>query len=331
MKPAATLVQLLAAAVILSSVSACGREAQSPVPEAPPPARKADFPKPGRGQGIAELRAELGSESLVLAPSVSVLEAGERNRFGFALFDAERRQVTHATVALYLARDGDHEVLGPFPASYESFAVDPAFKGAGATEDPDAASSLFVARLPFGRPGRYQVLAAVTLDDRTIPATPAGPIEVSRRNGVPAVGERAPRVSTPTVESVGGAVEELDTRVPPEGDLHEANFADVAGKDPVVLLFATPALCQTEVCGPVVDLTLQAKAAHVGDDVQFIHMEIYEDNQVAAGYRAQVRAFNLPSEPWLFAIDDDGRVAARLEGAFGVDELERAIDAAMSG
>jgi hypothetical protein len=209
--------------------------------------------------------------------------------------------------------------------------VDPAFQSAGAVEDPDAASSLFVARLPFQRPGRYQVMAAVTLDDRMVPATPAGPIEVSRDSDVPEVGDPAPRVSTPTVESVGGAIEEIDTRVPPEGDLHEVDFADVVGREPAILLFATPALCQTQVCGPVVDLTLQAKAAHAGEDVGFIHMEIYEDNEFDAGYRSQVRAFDLPSEPWLFAVDDDGKVAARLEGAFGADELERAIDAATSG
>ena len=267
----------------------------------------------------------------MLAPSVSVLKSGERNRFGFAMFDAERRQVSDATVALYLAREGSSEVRGPFPATYESLAVDPAFQSAGAAEDPHEANSLFVARLPFERPGRYQILAAVTLEERTVPATPAGPIEVTRDSDVPEVGEPAPRVSTPTVESVGGAIEEIDTRVPPEGELHEVNFADVVGKEPVILLFATPALCQTEVCGPVVDLTLQAEAAHAGEGVEFIHMEIYEDNEFDAGYRPQVRAFDLPSEPWLFAIDDDGEVAARLEGAFGGDELERAIDAAASG
>jgi hypothetical protein len=60
-------------------------------------------------------------------------------------------------------------------------------------------------------------------------------------------------------------------------------------------------------------------------------MEVFNDNEVAEGYRPQVRAFNLPSEPWAFTFDRSGRVAARLEGAFSAAELERAVDAAVSG
>jgi hypothetical protein len=38
-----------------------------------------------------------------------------------------------------------------------------------------------------------------------------------------------------------------------------------------------------------------------------------------------VSAFNLPTEPWLFAIDRDGRISATIEGAFGVEELTRVV------
>ena len=42
----------------------------------------------------------------------------------------------------------------------------------------------------------------------------------------------------------------IDTRDPPS-DMHEVDFADVVGKKPVALLFATPQLCASRVCGPV--------------------------------------------------------------------------------
>jgi hypothetical protein len=42
-----------------------------------------------------------------------------------------------------------------------------------------------------------------------------------------------------------------------------------------------------------------------------------------------VGAFGLPSEPWLFAIDKHGKVAARIEGAFSATELEAAIKKAL--
>ena len=76
---------------------------------------------------------------------------------------------------------------------------------------------------------------------------------------VPAVGDPAPKIDTPTVASAGGDVKKIDTRLPPS-DLHGKNFKDVVGKKPVILLFATPALCQTRVCGPVVDVAEQVKA-----------------------------------------------------------------------
>jgi hypothetical protein len=41
--------------------------------------------------------------------------------------------------------------------------------------------------------------------------------------------------------------------------------------------------------------------------------------------RPQVRAFHLPSEPWLFAIDRRGVIRAEIEGAFGVDRLTRVV------
>ncbi len=110
--------------------------------------------------------------------------------------------------------------------------------------------------------------------------------------------------------------------------MHSEDLADVLGKKPVVLLFATPALCQSRVCGPVVDVAEQVKAEY-GDDVAFIHMEIYEDNQYDPKdpkLRPQVEAFGLPTEPWLFVIDKDGKIATRIEGAFSVSELENEVD-----
>jgi hypothetical protein len=92
----------------------------------------------------------------------------------------------------------------------------------------------------------------------------------------------------------------------------------------VVLLFATPAFCQSRVCGPVVDAAEQVKD-EVGDGVEFIFMEIYEDNDPGKGFRPQVEAFGLPTEPWVFLIGRDGRIEERIEGAFGVEDLRAAV------
>jgi hypothetical protein len=62
-----------------------------------------------------------------------------------------------------------------------------------------------------------------------------------------------------------------------------------------------------------------------GDEAAFIHMEIFNDNDPGKGVRPQVRAFSLPSEPWLFAIDRQGVIRAEVEGAFGVDRMTEAV------
>jgi hypothetical protein len=57
-------------------------------------------------------------------------------------------------------------------------------------------------------------------------------------------------------------------------------------------------------------------------------MEIYNNNQLNDGYRPQFMAYHLPTEPWLFTIDRNGKIASRIEGAYSASELEKAVDAA---
>jgi hypothetical protein len=188
-----------------------------------------------------------------------------------------------------------------------------------------------VADVPFKKPGRYEVLGMARLDDRLVAATSAMPqLVVVRPKGdvVPGPGDTPPAIHTPTVTDVAGDLGSIDTREPPLPDQHREDFADVLGKKPIVLIFATPQLCQSRVCGPVVDIALQVQADY-SDEAEFIHMEIFRDNEVARGARPQVGAFRLPSEPWVFTIDRDGKVAARMEGAFSADELEAAVKQAL--
>jgi len=144
---------------------------------------------------------------------------------------------------------------------------------------------------------------------------------------VPDVGDPAPPIDTPTTDDA--PIEEIDTRTPPDG-MHDVDFKDVVGKKPAVLVFATPALCQSRVCGPVVDIAEEVKARR-GKEAEFIHQEIFVDNEIDKGFRPQVLRWKLPTEPWVFTVDRSGRVAARLEGAFSAKELDQAVDAAVKG
>jgi len=78
----------------------------------------------------------------------------------------------------------------------------------------------------------------------------------------------------------------------------------------------------------VVDIAAQLEREY-GDEVQFIHQEVYEDNDVQKGLRDPLRAFGVSTEPWLFTIDESGQVAARLEGSFGIESFRAAVEAAL--
>jgi hypothetical protein len=310
----------LAAATLLIG---CGGSDDDQSAESPPPvAHPEDFPDPA-GRNLAELQRKYGMGGPVLSPSMKVLTVG-KNRFGFGLFTRSRAQIADAAVALYVAPVTGGPGRGPFTARYESLKVEPQFLSREVAADKDAAKSVYVANIDFRKPGLYWVLALARLDDRLVAATPVGPpLQVEKEDPVPGVGDPAPRMHTPTKNSVGGDLSKIDTRSPPS-TMHDDDLADVLGKKPVALLFATPALCKSRVCGPVVDIAEQVKAQHE-DDVAWIHQEIYNDNEVEKGYRPQVIRWHLPTEPWLFTIDREGRIAARIEGAFSARELEEAL------
>jgi hypothetical protein len=156
-------------------------------------------------------------------------------------------------------------------------------------------------------------------------------VKVSEGSPIPAVGDKAPFMHTPTVASVGGDVSKIDTRQPHD-DMHDVDYADALGKRPIVLVFATPALCQSRVCGPVVDIAEQLKHTMPGaDQIAWIHQEIYKNNQLNDGLRPQMTTYHLQTEPWLFTIDRRGKIAARIEGAYSADELKKAVEAAVKG
>ncbi|MEA2440762.1 MAG: hypothetical protein QOH76_2186 [Thermoleophilaceae bacterium] len=320
---------LFALSLLLTACGSSGSGKDS-TSSAQPPATSADFPSPN-GKSLLEIKRGLGPGP-VLAPTVSVVGAGA-DRYGFGLFDRARKQIAQARVALYVERSGSRKVSGPFLARDLPLEVKPAFQSETVAKDPDAAKSLYVADLRIKKAGDYAVLGVAKLDGRLVATDPIY-LGVGKSSEVPKVGDSAPRISTPTLKSVGGDVTKIDTRTPPDS-MHDVNFADAVGKRPIVLVFATPALCQSRVCGPVVDIAEEVKSEQKGD-VAFIHMEIYNDNTIAQGcldgtrlvnqcLRPQVLAYHLPTEPWAFAIDRHGKIVARLEGAFSKGELEAAV------
>lgn len=299
-------------------LSGCGGSDQ-PSPEAEAPAR-ASFPS-ASGKSIEQIAALGQRTDFQFVPAGKVLEPGV-NRFGFAVFNPQGEQQTDLDVAIYATKGPDQPVLGPFPAAVESLTTEPAFQAQTTSQDPGAAKAVYVVndlRLPTA--GQWFMLALAREGSGYIGAQL--PNAQVRRSGVVAIGDAAPVVSTPTAQDVGGQLEKIDTRIPPDA-LHADDLQDVLGEKPVVLLFSTPQLCESRVCGPVVDVQAQV-AEETGEDISFIHSEIYRENDPNKGVTEPVGAFRLPTEPWLFVIDQNGTVRQRIEGAFGLGELRRAV------
>jgi len=148
-------------------------------------------------------------------------------------------------------------------------------------------------------------------------------VQVKSVAEAPRPGTAAPLAASPTPTATLG-VNPICTHVPP-CPLHTVSLSDVIGTGrPVAVLFATPALCQSQYCGPVLDQLLDARGPYESR-VTFVHVEIYDSNK-GATLSPTVEAWGLPSEPWLYTIAGDGTIVGRLDGAISTPEITGALD-----
>ena len=189
---------------------------------------------------------------------------------------------------------------------------------------PDA-FGLYRANLPFDRPGLWEIDFEISTGEQTQPFL----VDVLAAPTTVAAGESAPLIATPTSNDV--PISDLTTDPDPLSSMYAMSLDEAFsnGRQSVVI-FATPAYCTSAACGPLLEQTKDAAAQF--DDVDFIHIEVYSgfneegfqpdvDHLVPA-----VEAFKLPSEPWIFVIDENGVVKSRLEGVLSSGELEEVIN-----
>jgi hypothetical protein len=288
-------------------------------------ANEADFPS-AKGKTLQDVAGEIkGAGSTEVGLASSVFTVGE-NRLAFGMID-DQGQFVYGPTAVYVAPNPNAPARGPFVAPADVLLTQPRYRSRQAAEETDPFAAVYQAKVPFSKKGPWAVLA-VTKSGNTYVAAPSQ-VQVNTKQSVeiPDVGDRPPDVATDTIASVKGDEKLLDTRVPPS-DMHKQSFDKVLGKKPVALLFSTPQLCQSRVCGPVTDVAMQLEAKY-RDKFEFIHQEVYVDNDTNKGLRPPLQAFHLPTEPWLFVVNADGKITARLEGSFGLTAFENALKTAL--
>ncbi len=280
----------------------------------------AQFP-PARGRTLRTL-ATLVSGSAQLGAATGTFTPGTQ-RLAFGL-NTSSGAFIYAPTAIYIARGAGAPARGPYLAPADPTTV-PIADRSQQNAGPGGLEAIYATELPIPTAGTYTVLA-LTRTSKGLLGAP-GEIAVARSSPIPAVGRRPPDIATDTAATVGGKLSLLTTRTPPES-MQSVSLRQVLGKRPVALLFSTPQFCVSRVCGPVTDVTV-ALQHEFGQRIAFIHQEVYANNQPSRGLRAQMKAFHLQTEPWLFAINRRGIIVARLEGAFGTTELAAALRKAL--
>ena len=278
------------------------------------------FP-PTHGRTLQQL-ATLAKAAAQLGSATGTFTAGVR-RVAFAL-SASSGAFIYAPTALYIAKSPNAPARGPFVAPADPMTVPPQYRSKQ-NSGPGGIKAIYATNVPVPHKGTYTILALTRTSKGVIGAP--GEIAVAASSPIPGVGQRPPDIATDTAASVHGNTALLTTRTPPD-DMHAVSFNQVLGKRPVALLFSTPQLCISKVCGPVTDIAVQLEH-QFGKRITFIHQEVYVNNQPSKGLRPQLKAFHLQTEPWLFTVNRHGIIAARLEGSFGRNQFRQALAAAL--
>jgi hypothetical protein len=191
----------------------------------------------------------------------------------------------------------------------------------------------YVTQLTFDSPGNWE-LAVSAQDADGLVGTARIPMNVSETSATPALGSLPPVSTNKTVADVT-SLSQITSSSSPDPDLYQMTIAQAANSQgPSLVVFASPALCTSPICGPQVDTVSELKESYK-DQVSFIHVEVYDNPDQIQGdlrtarYSPVAEAWGLPeiedylNESWIFILDREGRIALKYQGFASVEELEQ--------
>ncbi len=304
------LAPLLASTILLLiSVAAC---------EIDEPAGVA-FDAPSPVTDAVESTTETSSVRITLASTD--LGVG-RNRLAFGLVDVESGPIREADILISTFYLGDGRQEGPIQTARAVW-----------RDWPLGQTGLYTANFDFDRAGNWGVVAQYVDHLGSEVKTSAG-LDVQRKSATPGIGERPPASVTKTANDLSD-LRTITSDPEPDEDLYSLTVAEAldAGK-PLVVAFSTPAFCRTATCGPQLDVIKELKDFYYRD-VNFIHVEVYdkpaeiEGSPQNAPLSQAMIDWELPTEPWTFVMDAQGKVAAKFEAFATKEELKAALMAVL--
>jgi hypothetical protein len=184
---------------------------------------------------------------------------------------------------------------------------------------------IYTANVNFPEAGDWGVEIAVKSDNPKVDKTFRPRFNVIAKGTSPAIGSPAPKSRNLTADDVPN-IAQIDSSSKPSRDMHTSTIAAaIAAGKPALVLFAVPGFCESRLCGPEIEIMRQLYATYK-DKAEFIHVEFYKDPGNPSRIPVEaVAEWGLRSEPWFFAIDNKGNIAAKYEGPVSKAELEEAL------
>lgn len=253
---------------------------------------------------------------LVLVPSELIVG---QNRFAVGIFDQGGNLVHEAGVHFHFY-DLNDPAMPAFESEADAYPL--------TTDLGDV--TIFAFEREFDHGGDWAVEVEVTFPDGS---EAISGIRYFVYEESPSIkpGDKVPMVHTPTIVDVNQQVDLISSAEEPNNSFYVQSLDEAvqeSGK-PTLLLFATPAFCQTRFCGPSYDI-FNELADLYQEQMNFIHVEVFSGlpNPEANNWAVtpSMEQFGLQSEPWIFLIDENGTVLYRVEGLFTLQEIKHHIN-----
>jgi len=205
--------------------------------------------------------------------------------------------------------------------------------------DPSTARGVYDARATtFDRPGWWSTTVAADVAGAGKVVETTTPYLVSAKAVLPAPGQPALKTQNLTMSTPGVKPAWLDSLAQgpkakvPQPWIHRWTIAKALEEHrPVLVLFSTPAYCQSQFCGPSTDALAQLAKTYANRAV-FIHIEIYKSYTAKAEVLNQAAAQWLfhngdLTEPWLYMIGANGIIQHQWGPLFSVSEVANDLKA----
>ena len=259
------------------------------------------------------------------------------NRLTFGFFRSDTSLILEVSGSVRLYRLDDSR-RGAFVRSYElkraafSQQTDHEHADGSTHVHEDELVAVFHANVDFDRVGDWSAQLDVEIEGERRRLR-VQPFNVLERTPEPQAGDALPESPHLTLRD-GAHISVVSSMAEPIPEMNELSVAEaVATGKPVLVAIATPAYCQSRFCGPLMEAVVVPLWEEFGGEVEFVHVEPYELDEVRATGRLVpiplLRDWQLQTEPWVFIAARGGAVTAKFEGVASLEDVRAALVAAI--